>query len=743
MYKPRKRATSVILSIAVGISCLLGITENGTEAEAAKKAVLKTKKISMQAGTKKKISILRKKKKAKYSFNISKSARKKLSVSKSGVIKAKLAGKAKIKVTERYKKKTRKLGTVTVTIKANAPDTPPVATETIKTAAPTAVSTVSPAPQSSGQPSQPGGNTSAAPTLEPGGDPTNTPAPSLGGEETPAPGNQKVYGNYFEDGELKNLTPRGSATLDISKDANHTEGGQQCLAISDRAATWHGVQLDISRLTEAGSTYEFSIWAKQDSGTTQDISFKFDYTDLDGNHQYAPVTDDVSAASGEWVHLYGQKAIPEYSGNLYLYLEIPTSETEAFMIDDLEIVGKPVSVNSFNVTDEIYAGMKENGVLSTGNNARIKNVIQKARAGEDVTLAYIGGSITEGALASPNAKCYAQVSATAFAEKYGTDGGSNVHFVNAGMSGTPSSLGIIRYDRDVLGQMTTGDYPDILFIEFAVNDYGECTNGGAYEGMIRRALKSGSAVVLVFSVFQSGRVLESDYKKYGQKYDLPMISMGDSIEKYFKEENFFDWFFGDTLHPNNTGYQLMSDCIMNLMDKIDKETAEADNINSGSLPAPLKTTADSYTNIRMFAPDTDITQVDAISQLDAGGFNATDKNTGTFQYPYNGKKGQAWFPKNWMHTKESGSNAFTATVNCKTLMIVYKLSSNKSTGSVDIYVDGTKKKTVSGYSASGWNNATPEVLFTESEAKSHTIELKMASGSEDKEFTLIGFGYSE
>lgn len=68
MYKPRKRATSVILSIAVGISCLLGITENGTEAEAAKKAVLKTKKISMQAGTKKKISILRKKKKAKYSL---------------------------------------------------------------------------------------------------------------------------------------------------------------------------------------------------------------------------------------------------------------------------------------------------------------------------------------------------------------------------------------------------------------------------------------------------------------------------------------------------------------------------------------------------------------------------------------------------------------------------------------------------------------------------------------------------
>ncbi len=545
------------------------------------------------------------------------------------------------------------------------------------------------------------------------------------------------------DGETNGLGSRGSATLSISKDANHTEGGQQCLLISDRAASWHGVQLDLSRLVETGSSYQFSAWVRQDGEKTQNISMKFDYTDLDGNHQYVSVASDVSAVSGEWVQFSGEKVIPEYEGALYLYFEISDDETVDFMLDDLEIVGKPVSLNSFKVTDEIYAGMKEDGVLSTGNNARIKKVIEKARAGEDVTLAYIGGSITEGALASPNAKCYAQVSATAFAEKYGKDGGSNVHFVNAGMSGTPSSLGIIRYDRDVLGQMTTGDYPDILFIEFAVNDYGECTNGGAYDGMIRRALKSGSAVVLIFSVFQSGRVLESDYKKIGKHYDLPMISMGDAIEKYFKEENFFAWFFGDTLHPNNTGYQLMSDCIMNLMDKIDKAEAVADNIDSADLPSSSRATADSYTDIKMIDPNTDISKIDAISELNAGGFSGTDKNTGTFQYPYNGKTSQAWFPQNWMHTSSSGSTSFTATVNCKTLMVVYKLSSDKKTGSAEIYVDGTKKKTVSGYSASGWNNATPEVVFRESTAKEHTIEVKMASGSEDKEFTLIGFGYSE
>lgn len=562
----------------------------------------------------------------------------------------------------------------------------------------------------------------------------------------PAPTDQKVYSNYFEDGEMKGVSARGNTVLDISKDANHTDGGQQCVVVSGRTSTWHGVQLDISRLVETGSIYQFSAWVRQDSGASQDIGMKFQYTDLDGNARYFPVTSDdkdASAASGEWVQLYGEKRIPDYSGSLLLYFEVPTSATADFMLDDLEINGKPVSFNAFKITDEIYAQMKENGVLSTGNNARIKEVISRARAGEDVTLAYIGGSITEGALASPNAKCYGQVSAETFAQIYGKDGGSNVHFVNAGMSGTPSSLGIVRYDRDVVGQMTTGGCPDILFIEFAVNDYGECTDGGAYEGMIRRALKAGTAVVLVFSIFQSGRIMEPAYKKFGEKYDLPMISMGNSIEKYFKEEDFFNWYFGDTLHPNNTGHQLMSDCIMNLLDKIDKEDLEEDNIDPSNLPEPAVMSADSFTDIRMFDPNTDISQVSAISELTVGSFSGTDGNTGKFQYPYKGQNNQPWFPENWMHTSTSGCDSFKATVNCKTLMIVYKLSSSKTTGSMDLYVDGQKKKTISGYSASGWNNATPEVLFTESEAEVHTIELKMSADSENKEFTLIGFGYSE
>lgn len=393
----------------------------------------------------------------------------------------------------------------------------------------------------------------------------------------------------------------------------------------------------------------------------------------------------------------------------------------------------------FTVSDKMYAKMKEDAVLSTGNNARIKSVISRAKEGEDITLAYIGGSITEGALATPNDKCYAAVSAKAFGETYGKDGGSNVHYINAGVSGTPSSLGIIRYDNDILDKMETGKTPDILFIEFAVNDFKECTNGGAYEGLIRRGLASGSAVILVFSTFKStagGRVMESSYIPYGEHYDLPMISMGDSIEKHFKTKGFYKWYFGDDLHPNNTGHQLMADCIMNLIDKIDKEDAEADNIDCANLPQAKNT--DAFTGTKCINASTDISTLSSIKAFDKGDFTETDKTTPVSQVDNN-----PFFPNNWMHSATSGNTGITATVNCKNLLIVYKLSSDKQTGTADLYVDGEKVTSLSGYDTSGWNNATTQLVFQEETAAEHKIEIKMAPGSENKTFTVLALGYNE
>lgn len=66
--------------------------------------------------------------------------------------------------------------------------------------------------------------------------------------------------------------------------------------------------------------------------------------------------------------------------------------------------------------------------------------------------------------------------------------GDNIHYIKAGVGGTPSELGMIRYERDVLRNFTV--QPDIVVVEFAVNDAGDETNGVCYESLVRKILMS-------------------------------------------------------------------------------------------------------------------------------------------------------------------------------------------------------------------------------------------------------------
>lgn len=78
---------------------------------------------------------------------------------------------------------------------------------------------------------------------------------------------------------------------------------------------------------------------------------------------------------------------------------------------------------------------------------------------------------------------------------------NNVKFIKAGVGGTPSELGMIRFDRDVLRD---GQQPDIVVIEFAVNDEGDETKGDCYESLVRKVLNLPwkPAVILLFPYLQ-------------------------------------------------------------------------------------------------------------------------------------------------------------------------------------------------------------------------------------------------
>ena len=98
--------------------------------------------------------------------------------------------------------------------------------------------------------------------------------------------------------------------------------------------------------------------------------------------------------------------------------------------------------------------------------------IHKAQSGKPIVIAYLGGSITEGATTWPDAgfdpekDSWRALSYEWLRDRFEQEAGQFSQ-INAAIGGTPSLLGAYRLEQDVLSEK-----PDLVFVEFAVNDNG-------------------------------------------------------------------------------------------------------------------------------------------------------------------------------------------------------------------------------------------------------------------------------
>ncbi len=229
--------------------------------------------------------------------------------------------------------------------------------------------------------------------------------------------------------------------------------------------------------------------------------------------------------------------------------------------------------------DAVYYGITEDmlsaGIANQGNRTMVANAMKKALNGEDVTIAFLGGSITYGAAASNRDKtCYAALVRDWWERMFP----GQIKFINAGISGTNSNFGIYRLEADILSNK-----PDILIVEFAVND-GNGSGSFQYnhEAIIRKAMKNNCAVIQLFMTANSyglncGQVTHGPTGKY---YDVPQISMRDALygKNYVRSDGqtFVFWdetqknksILSDGTHPNDTGYAMTATLINNYLNKV-------------------------------------------------------------------------------------------------------------------------------------------------------------------------------
>lgn len=648
---------------------------------AAKKTTLKTKKLSMYVGEAKKIKIKNSKKGFTYTYKSSKP--KVAKVNKKGKVTALKKGNAKITVREKGKgkmAKSKKLGVCKVYVSQNK------VIELPKIVYPTDN------PQN---------------TAAPAGDTTDIPATDM-----PKPTVAPAYGTTsYTDKDLVN-----------------------------------GTDLYLGKLMQYGGICKVSAKVLQNSGSDKDITVSYygEYLYFECNNQYInkstidehrPLEEGSQTQvcpSGSETTLEFTFELPKYTKDFNLKLDLAGAE-----LKDLTVETNPVA-------DSNYPEMVANSCRSTGNNARIKKAIEKAKNGEDVTLAYLGGSITEGFAASEtnNAECYAETSYNEFKDTFAPGDGKNVHFINAGMSGTSSRLGIIRYQRDILNHMEKGEVPDILFIDFAVNDGNDADT---YESVIRTALSQGSAVVLMFVLYTRGSGKENDYAKIGEYYDIAMVSPASGQSAAAKDKAAFDdWFYwnhGGDMHPDVCGHRYMADCIMNMFMLVDAEETEEDNIVNVADITPKSSTGDAFTGMKTLEQGVDLSKHPSVHSLTSGGFSGKDLAQPTLQYEKDGVNGLTWFPNAWAHTASSENDSFKAEIECNSIIVAYK-KAGSGFGTAECYLDGNKVGELIGTAPGAWNYAEMNTVLSGSEVAVHTLEIRMKDGDEEKPFTIYAIGYA-
>lgn len=350
------------------------------------------------------------------------------------------------------------------------------------------------------------------------------------------------------------------------------------------------------------------------------------------------------------------------------------------------------------------------------NDAALAKVMRKAANKEAITIACIGGSITQGSISKGSvdgevaeSKPYADIFHEWW-EVHFPD--TEVAFVNAGIGGTDSYLGVHRVKKDVLEYQ-----PDLVLVEYAVNDGSNNFYKRSYDNLLRNILKSENspAVMLLFMAQTNGISAQSTQVLVGYHYGLPMVSYANCIKSMMESGHYTaEQLSGDEVHPSALGHAIVGELLWNYLNAV---YAERDNYAEPEIFEMEAVTDDRYKNA-------DILDASSVTPDSLGTF--TERSTSNF------------FPNGWVC--EEGDGELTVTMSFRNLGLLYLATTDGCSGQFDIWVDGECVWTVNADFSGGWGNAvTATEIFTSKETTEHTVVIKKAADSTGDVLKLLGF----
>lgn len=351
---------------------------------------------------------------------------------------------------------------------------------------------------------------------------------------------------------------------------------------------------------------------------------------------------------------------------------------------------------------------------------RLKNLMKRAANGESLVIGFLGGSITQGSLSSTPKNCYAYLVYEWWKKSFPNAAFS---FVNGGIGGTTSHYGGARAWKDVLCYR-----PDIVTVDFSVNDDANEFFEETYEGTLRRLLAAPSApaVVVLNNVFyDTGKNAQDYHNRIADHYGIPHVSIKDTVYPDVESGKIVRAdITPDNLHPNDKGHRLVADEICKLLDSIkaevEEETIAGENIEGKStkteasvlLPAPLTENAYEHSRLIQIQDNEAILDGFLVDPIEKKGMLDIFKNGWTVA-----------------HTNDK----ISFEIECSCLAVQYRKSVQQPVPKAKAVIDGDEEHAVilDGNFTEDWGDCLYlEPLLHHAEKKVHRIEITVTDAKD-------------
>lgn len=309
----------------------------------------------------------------------------------------------------------------------------------------------------------------------------------------------------------------------------------------------------------------------------------------------------------------------------------------------------------------------------------IREIIEAGMRGEKKKIAALGASVSKGeAVKKGNAFL------NKMEQKWESyfPGSTVPEFINASVSGTFSANALFAMDELLQKK------PDLVFLDYSVNDPGQYYLQEAFEGLVHHFLENGTYVCVLLFCNQNGNCTRGAMTRIAHYYHIPLLDIGSVVMENIRENRFL-WkdYASDYVHPRIEGHEFIADNIMHWF----QYAMEKEETNSYIIP-----------------------------------------ETPCFD-------GSFWKIEKLENLSYDDDQVFTVDKYCSIVVAEYFQMAQENDCKVEILVDGEVKECVELYWEFAWDNRLVRMVFAEQKAGWHTIEIRPAGGKQNDQELLKQF----